>query len=279
MIKAIFFDIDGTLVGSDSRAHETTKAAIAKAREKGILCGIATGRSPVKLNDMIDNIELDMFVMYNGQLVYTKNEDLYHNPFSKKVLDEIVNYADEHHRQILFGGRHRVDGSGTIKFGNSIFAKRLTRFIPSNFASKTLKKLLQHFRGVGKRKSYHKLAILSEPIYQCILLSHESGDDLLRERLPNCDFQRSNEFSVDVSPKGGSKLKGIEVFIEKYNIDLSEVMAFGDNLNDLEMLTYVGYGVAMGNGRQEVKEIADFVTHSNESDGIEFAMKHYGIIE
>ncbi|WP_265455697.1 Cof-type HAD-IIB family hydrolase [Enterococcus sp. HY326] len=279
MIKAIFFDIDGTLVGSDSQADATTKAAIAEARKKGILCGIATGRSPVKISEMIDFIELDVFVTYNGQLVYTPEQDIYKNPFSKQVLNEIVDYADGHNRQILFGARNRLDGSRTVSFGNSVFAKSLTKFVPKNLTSKVLKFGLQKLRKARKKKSYHRLSILNEPIYQCIMLSSESGDHLLRERLPHCDFQRSNQFSVDVTPKGGSKLHGIEAFIQLHDIKLSEVMAFGDNLNDIDMLTHVGYGVAMGNGRQEVKEIADFVTHSNESDGIAFAMKHYGVIE
>lgn len=76
MIKAIFFDIDGTLVTNRSKALESTKQAIEYARKNGILCGVATGRSPVKIKEIIDELELDMYVVYNGQLVFTADRTI-----------------------------------------------------------------------------------------------------------------------------------------------------------------------------------------------------------
>ena len=67
MIKAVFFDIDGTLVNNQAKALASTKDAIDQLQKKGILCGVATGRSPVRMKEVIDELELDMFVVYNGQ--------------------------------------------------------------------------------------------------------------------------------------------------------------------------------------------------------------------
>lgn len=277
MIKAIFFDIDGTLVNSSSKAHETTRAAIQAAQKKGIFCGVATGRGPVKLPQLIDFLDLDMFVTYNGQLVYTKEQDIFAKPFSREVLEEIIDYAEKNRRQIMFGGHNAIEGSASVRMGNSRFIKKYGRSIAKRLPAGLVDKFLKTF--IPATHDLRGFAILKEPIYQCVLISPADEKEKLMKALPNCTFQRSNPYSVDVIPKGGSKVQGIEAFIAAVGVELSEVMAFGDNFNDIEMLKSVGIGVAMDNARPEVKEIADFVTHSNEQDGIAFALKHFGIID
>ena len=86
MIKAIFFDIDGTLIADNGKAMASTRAAIKEARKQGVLCGVATGRGPVELEKVIDYLDLDMFITYNGQFVYTKQNLIYAKPFSKNIL-------------------------------------------------------------------------------------------------------------------------------------------------------------------------------------------------
>ncbi len=278
MIKAIFFDIDGTLVTKQSKALYSTRLAIQQAREKGILVGVATGRGPVHLAERIDYLTMDMFVTYNGQLVYQGNEDIYQHAFEPEVLKEIVTFADQEHRQIIFGARRRIDGSYVMRLSQVGWVKRIAAMMPRWFPVRTTKGLLQSFSPNRSTGRYGRLSILQEPIYQCVLFSAESETEKLEQRLPNVTFQRSNPYSVDIVPKGGSKLLGIHKFLEANNIDPSEVMAFGDHLNDLEMLEGVGIGVAMGNGQEETKEYADYVTDTNEDDGIYKALKYFEII-
>ena len=111
------------------------------------------------------------------------------------------------------------------------------------------------------------------------MLSADYEAEKLRTALPDCDFQRSNPYIVDIVPKGGSKLRGIQFFLAEQGLALSEAMAFGDHLNDIEMLQGVGVGVSMGNGTPETKAAADFVTDSNNEDGIEKALRHFNLIE
>ena len=278
MIKAIFFDIDGTLVNDRSKALASTKRAISYARKNGILCGVATGRSPVKIKEVIDELELDMYVVYNGQLVFTAERTIVDQPFDQVVLSKIVEYADKNHRQIIFGGRDQLAGSTTMLLGQSILIKHLVSLLPKKFPVRLMKKGLQIFSPHRQKKRYEALEILDEPIYQCILLSQESEQEKLEERFPECSFQRSNAYTVDIIPKGGSKLSGIAAFAKDMGIEMNEIMAFGDHYNDIEMLEGVGIGVAMGNAQKEVKQAADYVTDTNEKDGIYQGLKHYGLI-
>lgn len=279
MIKAIFFDIDGTLIANNGKALASTRAAIKQAQAKGVLCGVATGRGPVDLDKVVDYLSLDMFITYNGQFVYTKESLIYAKPFSKKTLETIVDYADENYRQVMFGGETQVAGSLTIRLSQSPSMQRYLRFVPKKFPVGFLKKLLQRFSPNRNAKRYESLDILREPIYQCIMLSPESEKQKLINKLPQCDFKRSNAYSVDIVPKRGSKLRGIKEFLAYEGIAVEEAMAFGDHFNDVEMLEGVGIGVAMGNGQDVTKDSADYVTASNDEDGIQQALIHFGIID
>ncbi|KAF1296137.1 haloacid dehalogenase [Enterococcus sp. JM4C] len=278
MIKAIFFDIDGTLVTSSSKALTSTREAIAAAQKKGVLCGVATGRSPVRIQQITDNLHLDMFITYNGQYVYTADEVIFEEAFQPEVLQEIVAFADERHRQILFGGKDKVDGSTTLLMGQARWVKKVSTYLPKWFPVQTVKVLLQKFSPNRRKVRYEQLEILDQPIYQCILFSPEAEDEKLQALFPKCSLQRSNPYSVDLIPKGGSKLRGIDQFLQTRGIERAEVMAFGDNFNDNEMLAGVGIGVAMGNGRTTTKQSADYITDTNEADGIAKALRHFNII-
>lgn len=279
MIKAIFFDVDGTLLSSNGRVSKSTKQAIAQAQKNGVLCGVSTGRGPSSLKKIIKDLNLDMFVTYNGQLVYTKEKVIYARAFEKHVVNEIVSFANHHSRQLVFGGETRTEGSLTMRIGESSFMRRMIRFIPKKFPIRRMKLILQKYSPNKRKHRYSNLIILQEPIYQCMMLGAEYENEKLRAALPNCDFQRSNPYAIDLVPKGGSKVKGIQFFLADQGMTLEETMAFGDHLNDIEMLKAVGIGVAMGNGKIETKTSADYVTDSHNRDGIEKALRYFGVID
>lgn len=278
MIKAIFFDIDGTLLTKQGKVLDSTKQAITMAKANGIVCGIATGRAPIRLSQQIDALDLDVFITYNGQLVYTKEQTLYAKYFAKETLDQIVSFCDTNNREILFGSQYEMAGSSFMQAGQHKWATKVANIFPRFLPVNRLKNIVSVLSTRRKKYNYRELPILNQSIYQCVLLSPESELDDLKKQLENCHFTRSNPYTVDIIPIGGSKLKGIEQFAKAYNLSLKEIMVFGDSWNDLEMLKGVGIGVAMGNSREDVKQVADFVTKTNEEDGIFHALKHYHII-
>lgn len=278
-IKAIFFDIDGTLLSSSGHVLPSTREAIKAARQRGVLVGVATGRDPQKIQQLLKDLALDMYITYNGQLVYTQEMTIYAKSFTPEILEDIVQYADENSRSVSFGSRNEVKGSRLMRLGQSVLLQRFGRLVPRNFPVRTMKRTMQKLSFYKKPDHYEKLAILNQPIYQCMMLSPETEREKLMNALPDCSFHRSNTYAVDIVPKGGSKFKGICHFLNSRGIKADEAMAFGDHFNDIEMLEGVGVGVAMGNGMQATKEAADYVTDSNNRNGIANALRHYQIIE
>ncbi|EUJ55190.1 hypothetical protein MCOL2_09531 [Listeria fleischmannii FSL S10-1203] len=99
-----------------------------------------------------------------------------------------------------------------------------------------------------------------------------------KKNFPQYRFLRWHDVSVDVCPANGSKAKGIRELIKKLGFQMEDTYAFGDGLNDIDMLQEVGCGIAMGNGREEVKQVADYVTDSVDEDGIMKALKHFRLL-
>ena len=277
-IKAIFFDIDGTLFNGNGSVLASTKRAIALAQAQGILCGVATGRGYPNVLSLVGELGLDFYVTYNGQYVVYQNRVIHAHPFNEEALNQVISYAKLHHKHILFGAGEKMTGSLTMLVGQSKrFAKLLYRLPKGNHLS-TGVKLLKRLTIRRKRRHYPQSSDFKEPIYQCILMASRSELTRLKESLTLCDIQRSTSQSVDIVPKGGSKDKGIVALVNYLGLTMHEVAAFGDYFNDIDMLKSVGLGVAMGNAKKQVKEIADYVTADNNHDGIYLALKHFNII-
>jgi Cof subfamily protein (haloacid dehalogenase superfamily) len=127
--------------------------------------------------------------------------------------------------------------------------------------------------------SYYPAYYIDHEIYQVLLFCQEHQEKTYREEYRGTfDFIRWHDDALDILPTGGSKAKGIEAFVKKMRMKPENVYAFGDALNDIEMLQTAGTGIAMGNGLNEAKKAADFVTKSVDEDGIYHGLKHFGLI-
>ena len=106
----------------------------------------------------------------------------------------------------------------------------------------------------------------------------EEEEKEIRPSIPTCEIGRWYPAFADVTAKGDTKQKGIDEIIRYFDIKLEDTMAFGDGGNDISMLRHAAIGVAMGNANDDVKETADYITTSVDEDGIQKALKHFGII-
>ena len=277
-VKAVFFDIDGTLVNDRKSVLKSTKEAIKIVKEQGVLVGVATGRGPFFVKDLMDDLDLDFAVTYNGQYIFNKDRVLFASPIDKGSLRQIISYAKANQKEIAMGTRQDVVGSRIMSFGLSPLSQLVSRFVPK-FLTRTISNSFN--RMVSKavpQKEEDLLNLINQPIYQVLMLMTPEESEQAATTLNHLKFTRSNPFAADIINQGNSKLEGIRRVGKEYGFDLNQVMAFGDSDNDLEMLAGVGMSVAMGNGSSSVKEVAKHITTSNQEGGIHKALEYFGVL-
>ena len=277
-VKAVFFDIDGTLVNDSKSVLKSTKEAIKIVKDQGVLVGVATGRGPFFVKELMDDLDLDFAVTYNGQYIFNKDRVLFASPIDKGSLRQIISYAKTNQKEIAMGTRQDVVGSRIMSFGLSPLSQLVSRFVPK-FLTRTISNSFN--RMVSKavpQKEKDLLDLINQPIYQVLMLMTPEESEQAAKTLNHLKFTRSNPFAADIINQGNSKLEGIRRVGKEYGFDLNQVMAFGDSDNDLEMLAGVGMSVAMGNGSSSVKEVAKHITTSNQEGGIHKALEYFGVL-
>lgn len=255
MKKIVFFDIDGTLLDFEKKLPASTKKAVKLLQEKGIYVAIATGRAPFMFEDLRKELDIESYVSFNGQYVVFENEVIYKNPLKIEQLHKLLEQTKEKQIPLVFMNEKTCKVS-----------------VPYNqFVKETLQSFdLAH-------PEYDERFFENSDIYQTLLYINEK-DEKEYEGYSDFRFIRWHPNCVDVIPAGGSKAAGIQKFIERAGFELKDVYAFGDGLNDIEMLKTVGTGVAMGNAEKELLKHADLVTSRVDEDGIYNGLVKLGLL-
>lgn len=255
--SVIFFDIDGTLLNYDKKLPQSTKHAIFKLKENGHKIMFATGRAPFMFEDLRQELDIHDFISYNGQYVVLNREVLYANSLNVQSLEKLTEAAWKNDHPVVFMDhedmRANVPSHPYIKESLETFKSNL---------------ILKH------DPSYY----LGRELYQTLLFCPEGTEKQYEETFPSFDFVRWHPVSVDVIPKGGSKAKAIKLVTKKLNIPPEKQYAFGDGLNDMEMLQTVKNSIAMGNANETLKESAKYITKSVEDDGIYYGLQMVGLL-
>ena len=274
-----FFDIDGTLLTDHRTVSKSTILAINQLKARGILVGLATGRDPRFILQYMASLGLDMAVAYNGQYVFTRDEVVFSQPIEKEDIDKMIVYAEKFQRDLSFGTALGVVGSGIMSMGTGNFAYRFSRMVPevcAGFVNFIFNHIIRIVRPQNKGSFNH---LITQPIYQMMLLTMEKEAQRLAEYFPQLTFTRSSPYATDIICKGNSKLIGIKRLGDFYHFSTDEVMVFGDSNNDIEMLGEVRYSVAMKNGTKQAKQVASYITDTNNKDGIYKGLRHFNLVE
>lgn len=256
MTSIIFFDVDGTLYNSEKQIPDSAKKAIEAARNKGYEIAIATGRAPFMIQSILEELEIDTYVTFNGQYVVYKGEVIYTDSVPKEYLAKIIDFGLQRNHPVVF-----IDDKEMIASieGHSFIEQSIN----------TLK---------YPYPNCNPLFYEDNDVYQTLIFMEESAEQLYRDTFTEVNFVRWHPYSCDILPKDGSKARGIKTLLEKINIPIEKTIAFGDGLNDVEMLREVGTSVAMGNGVEQAKAVADIITDHVDRDGLAKAMKILNII-
>lgn len=278
-VKAVFFDIDGTLLTDKRTVSQSTIEAINALKQQGILVGLATGRGPRFLLPYMASLGLDMAIAYNGQYIFSREKVLFSQELDQADVRAMVDYAQETKKDIAFGTATGVVGSNLMSAGTGNLAYRIIRLIPDSWAGLITFLFNRVVRYIRPQNQQAVIQFLAEPIYQVLLLATAKETNRLATYYPHLTFTRSSPYAADVISQGNSKLQGIIRLGKHYDFDTGQVMVFGDSDNDLEMLGGVGYSIAMKNGTKQARSVASYVTDSNNHDGIYKAIVHYHLME
>jgi Cof subfamily protein (haloacid dehalogenase superfamily) len=254
--KIVFFDIDGTLVNEEKQVPESTVTAIQELKASGIEPVIATGRAPYFIKPLMEKLGIDSYVSLNGGYAVYKGEPVYRRILPKQSIEAIVKLAAQHGHPLVFEGEHSYHADA----------------LEHPFITTSVNSLKVDMPG------YDAEFWKENDVYQ-LFLHCESGDEhLYQVLLQDLSLIRWHPHAMDVLPAGGSKAQGIAALLERVGIAPEEAVAFGDGLNDKEMLAFVGLGIAMGNSHKDLLPFADYVTSHVDEDGIRNGLRKAALI-
>lgn len=250
-IKAVFFDIDGTLVSFKThKVPQSAIDAIHEVRQRGIKVFIATGR-PMPFINNLNGVEYDGIMSVTGACCMTAEGNIIDSkPVDRKDIERIIEATDAHPMPVLFASKEKAIGC----------------LIDSN--RKAVEEVMT-LLGLGIPEQQPITNALDMEVMQVIaFFTAEEEPRMMSEVLKGCDAARWHPAFADCIRKGTNKATGIDAICRYYGIDLKDTMAVGDGGNDITMLRHAGIGVAMGNASDEVKTHADYITDTVDEDGI-----------
>lgn len=257
MIKAIFFDIDGTLVSFNThRIPQSAVNAISIAKERGIKIYISTGR-PFSLINNLDEIKhlIDGYITANGALCFSGDKVISCAPIPKEDVLTVLRFSDD------------------MKFPCMVVGEKdLTMYNSDERTDRIFRQMLN----VHNLKEDNNVEqILQQRILQLTPVISVTEEEQIMPRLAGCVSSRWCPDFADITATNANKGNGLMDIISYEGINIDETMAFGDGGNDLLIIEKAGLGVAMGNANQVLKDVADYVTSSVDEDGVYNAMKKF----
>lgn len=259
MIKAIFFDIDGTLLSKKNpRITKDLKETLDKVRNQGILLFVATGRHSSEIQDLKlnEDYHFDAYLTLNGCYCYNEQEIIYQQAINKQDVQSVVNLLKQTNIACMF-----VEDK-------QMYINKVNQRVKE--AQAAIHTPVPDIMNIERA--------LVNNIYQIIPYITEQEIKPFIEVTKECKGTRWHPLAYDIIPLEGGKSKGIEATLQYYGIQKEEVMAFGDGHNDIDMLEYVAIGVCMENGEEITKKASNFVTKSVDEKGIEYALEYFSIL-
>lgn len=265
MYKLIAIDMDGTLLNSEHRISDDNKQAIAAARAKGVHVVLASGRPLDGMLSALQELDMDsdedFVISYNGSMVQ--------KVASKSIIRQ----------QILTGADAKIIANWAEKLNVNVHAFSLKDGLitPKNNKYTTHESTIN---GVPLTEMPFQQLQDETPILKAMMVDEEAELNQAIASLPQDLYEkftivRSAPFFLEFMNPASDKGAGVRALAEHLNIQPSEVITFGDAGNDHHMLEYAGLGIAMGNATEATKQVADYVTDTNNNSGVAKAIEKF----
>lgn len=266
----IALDLDGTLLTDYKKVTPYTQEVISKAIEQGHIVVIATGRSDFMSLYYYDLLRLNTaMINYNGAYIHHPYDDTWgpavHHPLPRDTALDIVDICYE----------LDVHNIWTLTQDHILLDRHDEKIIDSfHFINQSKEPLPLTIGRIKKQLAYDPTSLIIHPREDHMKDLQSHLNDHFAEKIHYRVWGKTWNF-FEISKKGMNKAYGLEQLSQYYNIPRERIIAFGDETNDLEMIEYAGIGVAMENGIDELKKIADDLTETNEEDGVaKYLEKH-----
>lgn len=277
--KLIFFDIDGTLMGASRKVTEKNVEAIHELRKNGHKVFLCTGRSPASIDQSLIDIGFDGVVASAGSLVLINNEYVFENFINQYLLSEVMLLFTNH--QVLFsletknavyqapGIKNFFDTINKERFKDNLELARTYEDREKNFKRKTLQEFDLYSTPVMKLCF---ISPVKENFYQCV--------DFLKEFFNIVIFSKPDEKYVngEIIVKHCTKGDAVKYVTKYFKADIKDTIAYGDSMNDYEMLQVAHLSVVSQKSSGELKDMADDQFEDPDNDGIYKHLKKIGLI-
>ncbi|QYA25721.1 HAD family hydrolase [Gramella sp. MT6] len=259
MFKIIFSDIDGTLLNAERDLSDYTVETIKKLNDSKIPFILISSRMPAAMRHLQKKMEIEHLplISYNGGLILVDGQSVSSTEIPIEILSELSSFNEnlDVHLSLFHNDEWYVPK-------DDFWTRREINNTKVNPEFESNSNVISKWK--SEEKGAHKIMAMGE---------EENIDrirDFLLENYPeDLHLYRSKPSYLEIAPKAISKLTAVEHLLENhFRIPLSQSMAFGDNYNDIEMLKGVGMGIAVGNAKPEVLEIAHMVTTTGKEDGV-----------
>lgn len=259
-IKIIFSDLDWTLL--DHKKHEfdyESLKALKKAQGNGVLVFIATARPYISLaqTGVFDYIKPDGIICSNGSTAFIGDKLLYNEAIPENIVNETLKSFNKHNACYIY-----------ITEDNRFLNKKKNRYVDEYF--EIYRELIPNIKTFN-----------NDEISALLLLVPESYDERILKEIPDCiDYFRFAPTGVDIRyrPFNTNKGNGVIKVLKALNLSKENAMAIGDDDGDIPMFEQVKIGVTLENGKDSVKEKADYITKGVDNSGVAYALKHFNII-
>lgn len=266
--EILVLDIDGTLTTSEKIISETTYQAIMEVQKRGHKVVLASGRPTPGIVALAKQLKLEQFggyiLSYNGaKIIHCKtNEVIYNQTLPQSVIKDLYDASIEFN-------------VGLITYSNDsvVSAHDLDPYIE-------IESKINHIPAV-KVDSF--VDYVTYPVNKCLMTG--DGDYLAKVEQQmklrfgdTLNIYRSEPFFLEIMPQHIDKAYSLGKLLDHLGLSREQLISCGDGFNDLSMIQYAGLGVAMANAQQVVKEAADYITHSNDEDGVAHVVEKFMLI-
>ena len=268
MIKLIAIDLDGTLLTSDKKIHDEDKEYLSRLIDNGIKVVVSTGRDFFSAREFFDKEDRILYNTLSGNAIFDSfGNEIYSNHLSYETVKKLSTYGIDNFIAHVNGYK---DGYNTIMLRRpecETLKKYISRYhFPVNFKAE-----------LSKDEEYFSVIFVGSLEYVTEIMNKIKNDisDLKFYIMPATTV---DVYMLEIVHANISKFSALERIFKKYNISSEEVMAFGDEENDIEMLRSVGHGYIMKNARDSLKRGFNVTEFDNDHSGVVRTIEKWGLI-